>query len=184
MHLLAFPLAAVDGEISTVATKLLRFEESVFRIGKNVSDIRPISFKRRPPDSRTTPGSNRIDFINISNHAMAEMGHACGASFSRRKRIPRSASQSLVADSSGVLRTVCRSKVARLMTLSTSAVAVCRCSDSRNSLSSRVFLDGDDHLGDKTLHQRDLLFGEGPGLGTTVRIAPIADPSRNKGTAR
>ena len=35
--------------------------------------------------------------------------------------------------------TVCRSKVERLMTLSTSAVAVCCCRDSRNSLSSRVF---------------------------------------------
>ena len=32
-----------------------------------------------------------------------------------------------------------RSKVERLMTLSTSAVAVCCCSDCRNSLSSRVF---------------------------------------------
>ena len=32
-----------------------------------------------------------------------------------------------------------RSNVERLMTLSTSAVAVCCCSDSRSSLSSRVF---------------------------------------------
>ena len=32
-----------------------------------------------------------------------------------------------------------RSNVERLMTLSTSAVAVCCCSDCRNSLSSRVF---------------------------------------------
>jgi hypothetical protein len=36
-----------------------------------------------------------------------------------------------------VSSTACRSKVERLMTLSTSAVAVCCCSDSRNSLSSR-----------------------------------------------
>ena len=43
------------------------------------------------------------------------------------------------ADSTSVSSTVCRSKVERLMTLSTSAVAVCCCSDSRSSLSSRVF---------------------------------------------
>ena len=49
------------------------------------------------------------------------------------------ASQSRVADSTSVSSTVCRSKVERLMTLSTSAVAVCCCSDSRSSFSSRVF---------------------------------------------
>ena len=50
-----------------------------------------------------------------------------------------SASHSRAADSTSVSSTVCRSKVERLMTLSTSAVAVCCCSDSRSSLSSRVF---------------------------------------------
>ena len=50
-----------------------------------------------------------------------------------------SASQSRAADSTSVSSTVCRSKVERLMTLSTSAVAVCCCSDSRSSLSRRVF---------------------------------------------
>src|SRR6516162_9930696 len=48
-----------------------------------------------------------------------------------------SASQRRAADSTSVLSTVCRSKVERLVTLSTSAVAVCCCSDSRSSLSSR-----------------------------------------------
>src|SRR6516165_2591970 len=38
-----------------------------------------------------------------------------------------------------VWSTACRSKVERLMTLSTSAVAVCRCSESRSSLRRRVF---------------------------------------------
>ena len=50
-----------------------------------------------------------------------------------------SASQSRAADSTSVSSTACRSKVERLITLSTSAVAVCCCSDSRSSLSSRVF---------------------------------------------
>ena len=50
-----------------------------------------------------------------------------------------SASHSRAADSASVSSTVCRSNVERLMTLSTSAVAVCCCSDSRSSLSSRVF---------------------------------------------
>ena len=48
-------------------------------------------------------------------------------------------SHSCAADSTSVSSTVCRSKVERLMTLSTSAVAVCCCSDSRSSLSRRVF---------------------------------------------
>src|SRR5262245_1297980 len=50
-----------------------------------------------------------------------------------------SASQSRAADSTSVLSTALRSKVDRLMTLSTSAVAVCCWSDSRSSVSSRVF---------------------------------------------
>ena len=50
-----------------------------------------------------------------------------------------SASHSRAADSTSVSSTACRSKVERLMTLSTSAVAVCCCSDSRSSLSRRVF---------------------------------------------
>ena len=44
-----------------------------------------------------------------------------------------SASHSRAADSTSVSSTVCRSKVERLMTLSTSAVAVCCCSDSGSS---------------------------------------------------
>src|SRR5215510_8706962 len=50
-----------------------------------------------------------------------------------------SASQRCAADSVSVSSTVCRSKVERLITLSTSAVAVCCCRDSRSSLSRRVF---------------------------------------------
>ena len=58
---------------------------------------------------------------------------------SARVIVALSASHSRAADSTSVLSTACRSKVERLMTLSTSAVAVCCCSDSRSSLSSRVF---------------------------------------------
>ena len=42
-------------------------------------------------------------------------------------------------NSESVSSTDCRSNAERLMTLSTSAVAVCCCSDSRSSLSKRVF---------------------------------------------
>src|ERR1700730_6072137 len=51
----------------------------------------------------------------------------------------RAASHSCKADLTSALSTVCRSKVERLMTLSTSAVAVCCWSDSRSSLRRRVF---------------------------------------------
>src|SRR5215813_8952801 len=50
-----------------------------------------------------------------------------------------SASHRLAADSTSVSRTLGKSKVERLMTLSTLAVAVCCCNDSRSSLSNRVF---------------------------------------------
>src|SRR2546430_2329001 len=50
-----------------------------------------------------------------------------------------SASHRRAADSTSVCSTAWRSKVERLITLSTSAVAVCCCSDSRSSLSRRVF---------------------------------------------
>ena len=43
------------------------------------------------------------------------------------------------ADSTRVSSTVCRSKVERLMTLSTSAVAVCCSNDCLSSFSSRAF---------------------------------------------
>src|SRR5262249_22955115 len=56
-----------------------------------------------------------------------------------RAIVALSASQSWAADSTSVWSTACRSKVERLMTLSTSAVAVCRCNESRSSLRSRVF---------------------------------------------
>ena len=47
------------------------------------------------------------------------------------------------------------------MTLSTSAVAVCCCSDSRSSLSSRVFSMAMTAWAAKFVHQLDLLVGEG-----------------------
>src|SRR6266487_3163886 len=50
-----------------------------------------------------------------------------------------SASQRRAADPTSVSSTACKSNVDRLMTLSTSAVAVCCCSDSRSSLSRRTF---------------------------------------------
>ena len=66
-----------------------------------------------------------------------------------------------------MLSTVCRSKVERLMTLSTSAVAVCCCSDSRRSSvrartssNSRTFSIAITAWSAKVVNQRDLFFGE------------------------
>ena len=75
-----------------------------------------------------------------------------------------SASQSRAADSTSVSSTACRSKVERLITLSTSAVAVCCCSDSRSSLSRRVFSMAMTAWLGEILHQLDLLVGERPDL--------------------
>ena len=62
-----------------------------------------------------------------------------------------SASHSRAADSTSVSSTVCRSKVERLMTLSTSAVAVCCCSDFAQLVEQPRVLDGDDGLGGEVL---------------------------------
>ena len=75
-----------------------------------------------------------------------------------------SASHSRAADSTSVSSTACRSKVERLMTLSTSAVAVCCCSDSRSSLSRRVFSMAMTAWAAKFCDQLDLLVGERPHL--------------------
>ena len=50
------------------------------------------------------------------------------------------------------------------MTFSTSAVAVCCCSDSRSSLSRRVFSIAITAWAAKVRHQLDLLVGEGANL--------------------
>jgi hypothetical protein len=78
--------------------------------------------------------------------------------------ITESASQRRAADCTNVSSTACRSNVDRLMTLSTSAVAVCCCSDSRRLVEQPRVLDGDDCLSSKICHQRDLLVIEGAHL--------------------
>ena len=70
-----------------------------------------------------------------------------------------SASQSRAAASTSVSSTARRSKVERLMTLSTSAVAVCCWSDPQLVEQPRVF-DGDDRLTGEVLDQRNLLVTE------------------------
>src|SRR5215813_8366153 len=74
-----------------------------------------------------------------------------------------SASHSCAADATSVCSTVCRSKAERLITFSTSAVAVCCRNDSdRSSVRWRPGApDGDDSLGREISKQGDLLVGKG-----------------------
>ena len=58
------------------------------------------------------------------------------------------------------LSTVCRSNVERLMTLSTSAVAVCCCSDSSQFAEQPRVLDGDDGLSGEIGYEFDLVTCE------------------------
>ena len=74
------------------------------------------------------------------------------------------------ADSTRCSNTVCRSKVERLMTFSTSAVAVCCCRDFAEIVGALAqlveqprVLDGDDRLGGEVLHQLDLFVRERAG---------------------
>ena len=112
---------------------------AAFRIGQDVRKwtVRP-SISARPKtvrdlvvtgsarDSRAVRATSRRSRQRVG-FALAPTDHAV-IRFAQR-----------AADSTSVSSTACRSNVERLMTLSTSAVAVCCCSDSRSSLSSRVF---------------------------------------------
>ena len=89
-----------------------------------------------------------------------------------------SASQSRAADSSSVSSTGCKSKVERLMTLSTSAVAVCCCRLVAQFVEQPGVLDGDDSLVGKGRHQFDLLVGErrdDGGRGRSRRRIPLGE---------
>ena len=72
-----------------------------------------------------------------------------------------SASQRRAADWTSVSSTACRSNVERLITLSTSAVAVCCCSEFTQLVEQPRVLDGDDGLGGEVRDQLDLLVGKG-----------------------
>ncbi len=74
------------------------------------------------------------------------------------------------------------SKVERLMTLSTSAVAVCCCSDSRSSLSRRVFSMAMTAWSAKVFSNSSWTFDIGPGSAQPTPMTPIGSPSRSIGT--
>ena len=93
------------------------------------------------------------------------------------------ASQRRAADSVNVLSTGCRSKVERLMTLSTSAVAVCCWRRFAQLVEQPRVLDGDDRLRSEVLDQLDLLIGEWPHFLAINEIAPTSSSSLSIGTA-
>ena len=70
------------------------------------------------------------------------------------------------------------------MTLSTSAVAVCCCSDSRSSFSSRVFSMAMTAWAAKFVDQLDLLICKWSHLTTVKRNRANGSPSCSIGTAR
>jgi len=99
-------------------------------------------------------------------------------------RRERSASQSLTELSATVSKTGCRSNAERLMTLSTSAVAVCCASASVVSLKRRVFSIAITAWSAKVWSSAICLSLNG---FTSVRrrtIAPMLSPSRSSGTVR
>src|SRR5262249_47940564 len=128
-----------NAEHGADAADLYRVPEGEFRVGEHVVNMDDLAFFDGSSDQRPSSGRNRV-----SRHEGRMLGRLavvgdlleCAAMLAM---VARSASHNLAADSTSVSSTVCRSNVERLMTLSTSAVAVCCCSDSRSSLSRRVF---------------------------------------------
>jgi hypothetical protein len=88
---------------------------------------------------RTKQVCHTADYAAESVHGTAAVPAITNVSPSLSHRLPNFASQMLVAFSNMAPNTGWSSPGELEMTLSTSAVAVCCCSDCRNSLSSRVF---------------------------------------------
>ena len=151
-----------NAEDCAVIAQSLRLDQGIFRISHYVGDMNDPAFEQRAPDAEP-----RSALIGISSDIIHEFARvAVGLRHDRttpsfsRVMVALSASQSRAADSTSVCSTVCKSNVERLMTLSTSAVAVCCWSDSRSSLSSRVFSMAMTAWAAKVLDQFDLLFRE------------------------
>ena len=101
-----------------------------------------------------------------------------------RRAIPAmSAPHNRAADSTSVSSTICRSKVERLMTLSTLAVAVCCCSDPRSSLSRRVFSMAMMACLAKLFRSSICLSLNGSTFWRNIRIAPMSSLFLSIGTA-
>ena len=120
-----------------------------------------LTFDQGPSDNAAAIHrmGNALDEVKISSRKPVARGVIKRRSFSRAIAAI-SASHSRAADSVSVLSTGCRSNVERLITFSTSAVAVCCCSDSRSSFSSRVFSIAMTACAAKFCEQLDLFVGE------------------------
>ena len=113
---------------------LLLLLGAVFRVGQHVRDLNGLLLEQRPADRAAAPRLERY-CLAVFHPVDGKIVVGCVVEMSVspcRATVAISASQSRAADSVSVSSTVCRSKVERLMTLSTSAVAVCCCRDSRD----------------------------------------------------
>ena len=54
-----------DGEVGSVLPEFLRFEERVFRVGKNIGNMNRFAFERHSPDGCPTPWSDRMTLVKF-----------------------------------------------------------------------------------------------------------------------
>src|SRR6516165_3130221 len=157
----------------------------VIRIGLHVVNVNRSALECGASGSAMAAGSDRV-----LCHPLPELGRCVrdatirNNSPSKRKMKARSASQSLTELSATVSKTGCKSNAERLMTLSTSAVAVCCASASVVSLKRRVFSIAITAWSAKVWSSAICLSLNG---FTSVRrrtIAPMLSPSRSSGTVR
>ena len=102
---------------------------------------------------------------------------------SYRNNTPNLASQIRTAFASMASNTGSSSPGELLMTLSTSEVAVCCCSDSRSSLSRRVFSIAMTAWAAKVRSSWIWVGEKGPGCLRLTTMAPMGRPSRSMGAA-
>ena len=120
---------------------------------------RPTAVRRR-----LTSGVRARQDASYSRRVPEDRHIAIDGAFGRAKMQPYRPRTGARPNSTSVLSTVCRSKVERLITLSTSAVAVCCCSRFAQLVEQTGVLDGDDGLTRKVGDQLDLLVVEWPHL--------------------
>ena len=146
----------------------VRFMQRVFGISHDIGNLNRAPFEHGAAGNRAAVDGQRVvgEEVDIGL-GVADSGAGRYSSPARRMMKAMSASQSCAAEFTSVSSTGCRSKVERLMILSTSPTAVCCCSDSlRSSVractssNSRDVLDGDHGLVGEHLQQADVLFAE------------------------
>src|SRR5262249_46586080 len=156
------------------ANESFSIDQRVIRISLDIEDVNDFPVEHGAAGDRTSARRNRMRLHVLLVRGRIAVG---GEMFENLAHWARDGGHIRLA------QTGCRSKVERLMTLSTSAVAVCCANDSRSSFSSRVFSIAMMAWAAKVLRSAICLSVNGSTTARRSIIVPTAASSRRSGTA-